>query len=160
MMEQTYTEQNGAPMESQPVCPSQPEATAYTYPPQQTPVCPYYAYPPQPMPRPEDVPGLPNLVESAFSTGLAATIMAQFPVASIIAIFKGRQAGKLVADAENLAAQYGTKAGGKKIAAKVLSKVGFISGIYYTALWAWFATFYSLYFLILFIAMFASMAGI
>ncbi len=145
-MEQTYTEQSGAPMESQPVCPSQ-----------QTPACPY-SY--QPMPRPEDVPGLPNLVESAFSTGLAATIMAQFPVASIIAIFKGRQAGKLVTDAENLAAQYGTKAGGKKIAAKVLSKVGFISGIYYTALWAWLATFYSLYFSIVFLVAFlASISG-
>ena len=76
-----------------------------------------------------------GLVKSAFSKGLASVIMAEMPVASIIAIFMGNKALKLADSANALAAQYGISAGGKCVAAKVLGEIGKIVGIVMTILW-------------------------
>lgn len=106
----------------EPVYPYQPQA-AYPY--QQ----PQYSY------RAEDVPGLTDKVKSAFGKGLAAVIMAEFPITSIISIFMGSKSKKLVKEADQLAAQYGTKAPGKRTAAKILGNIGFGLGIGMTAFW-------------------------
>lgn len=84
------------------------------------------------------------IVDSAFGKGLAAAIMCEIPVASIIAIFMGNSAVSLVQQAEQMAAQYGISAGGKCTAAKVLGKVGKFAGIGFTI-------FYVLYFGFLFL---------
>lgn len=94
-----------------------------------------------------EVPQLKALAEEAFSNGLAAVIMAEFPVASIFAIFKGRKAQKLAKEAENMAAGYGISAGGKNVAAKVMGIVGKISGIVNTALYAFLALYFVFYML-------------
>ena len=80
-----------------------------------------------------DIPQLKALTDEAFSTGLASVIMAGFPVASIIAIFKGRKAQTLAKEAEDMASAYGFSAGGKNVAAKVMGIVGKIDGIVCTA---------------------------
>lgn len=128
----------------------QPQAPAYPYPPQpQAPAYPYQQpqYPYQPKPRAEDIPGLNQLVNSAFSKGLASTIMAELPIASIIAIIMGSKAKKLVNEADRLAAKYGIKAPGKRTAAKILGNVGFGLGIGMTVFW----TIYIIY-LVIFMA--------
>ncbi len=135
-MEQNYNEQNPYVQNQTPVTPNPYNDQSYN--PQ--PVSPYPA-----QPRPEDIPGLQQLVNSAFGKALASVIMAELPIASIIAIFMGSSANKLVAKAENLAAQYGTKAGGKKIAAKIMGKIGFFMGIGMTIFWG----IYILYFIFL-----------
>ena len=104
------------------------QAPAYPYPPQ-----PVYPYTPQT--RPQDVPGLTNMVQSAFKKGLASTITSIFPIASIVGIILGASAKKSVKEADRLAAQYGTKAPGKRTAAKVLGNVGFGLGIGMTIFW-------------------------
>lgn len=122
----------------EPVYPYQPQA-AYPY--QQ----PQYSY------RAEDVPGLKDLVSSAFSKGLAAVIMAEFPITSIISIFMGSKSKKLVREADQLAAQYGVKAPGKRTAAKILGNIGFGMGIGMTAFWV-FYIFYAVVIALAFIA--------
>ncbi len=94
-----------------------------------------------------------TLVEGTFGKALASVIMAQFPIASIIAIFTGRKASKMVAQIDELAAETGIAPGGKRTASKIMSLVGFISGIYYTAFYAMFGTLYLFYFIALFIMM-------
>lgn len=75
------------------------------------------------------------LVEQAFSKSLASTIMAGFPVASIIAIFTGIKGLKLANAARDLANEYGLKAGGKNIAARALAINGIASGAYATLIY-------------------------
>ncbi len=87
-------------------------------------------------------PDLASCVDSAFGKSLAATIMAWFPICSILSIIFGSMGLKLVKKAEQMAAYYGVSAGGKKIAAKILGKIGKISGIVMTA-------FYGFYFILL-----------
>lgn len=94
---------------------------------------------------------LHTLVDNAFSKSLGSVIMAQFPIASIIAIFSGKKASKMVAQIDELAAQTGKNPGGKRMAAKIMSLVGLISGIYYTAFYATFGTLYLSYFFFAFI---------
>lgn len=96
-----------------------------------------------------EVPQLKVLAEEAFSNGLAAVIMAEFPVASIFAIIKGCKAQKLAKEAENMAAGYGISAGGKNVAAKIMGIVGKISGIVNTALYAFLALYFACYALIM-----------
>lgn len=93
------------------------------------------------------------IVDSAFAKSLAATIMSQFPVVSIVAIFMGSSGLELVRQAEQMAAQYGISAGGKCTAAKVLGKVGKFAGIGYTIFWV---LYFGLFFLYL---LFAVMMG-
>lgn len=76
-----------------------------------------------------------SMVNSAFGKGLAATILAWFPITSIIAIFLGGSATKLVAKLRDHATANGIKPGGKNIAAKILGMVGKIGGIAMTIFW-------------------------
>ena len=92
-----------------------------------------------------------SCVESAFGKGLAATIMAWFPVTSIISIFLGHSALSLNAQAQELGTYYGVEVPGKNIAAKVLGKVGKIGGIAMTAFYA----FYFFYIIFIFALAFA-----
>ena len=75
-------------------------------------------------PRPQNYSQVTESANSAFGKGLAATIMAEFPVASLIAIFMGAAGLKKVKQTNEMAAYYGIKAPGKNIAAKVLSMIG------------------------------------
>ncbi|MBP3413713.1 MAG: hypothetical protein J6L81_00750 [Clostridia bacterium] len=76
-----------------------------------------------------------SMVNSAFGKGLAATILAWFPITSIIAIFLGGSATKLVKKLRDHATANGIKPSGKNIAAKILGMVGKIGGIAMTIFW-------------------------
>lgn len=154
--EQNNYEQNYVPQQEQaPVAEPAPQQPVYQQPvyqqpyqqpyqqnpygyqqPYQAPGYPMYPYPAQP--RPENVPGLKALADSAFSKGLAAAIMGPWPVTSIIAIIMGSIAKNKVKEADNLAAQHGTKAPGKRTAAKILGNVGFGVGIGFTIFWVFY----------------------
>ncbi len=72
---------------------------------------------------------------SAFGKGLAATIMAWFPITSIIAIILGSIGLKLANANNEHASRLGVSAGGKNVAAKILGIVGLVSGIVMTIFW-------------------------
>ena len=76
-----------------------------------------------------------NYANSSFKKGLAALIMASFPVTSIISIFMGSGAIKRSKRASELASQYGVSAGGKSIAGKIMGIIGLIEGIFMTIWW-------------------------
>lgn len=80
-----------------------------------------------------------GLAEQAFSTALASTIMAGFPVASIIAIFKGVKGLKLANAARDLAQENGLKTGAKNIVARALAINGIARGAYATMIYLMFA---------------------
>lgn len=82
------------------------------------------------------------IAERAFAEGLASSIMAGFPVAGIIAIFKGIKGLKLANKARDLANEHGIFAGGKNIAARVLAISGIASGAYATLVYLFFALMY------------------
>ena len=84
---------------------------------------------------PNPVAEVENMVGEAFSSGLAATICAWFPVASIIAIGKGSKALKKREEAQKMAEAYGVTLPGKNIAARILGMVGKIGGIVMTVFW-------------------------
>lgn len=160
-MEQNYNEhnaygQNPVPQQEQvPYNEPAPQQPVYQQPPVQQPPygyqqppygyqqpyqAPAYPYPPQPMypypqPRAQEIPGMANLVNSAFKKGLASVILAEFPIASIVGIILGAISKKNVKEADRLAAQYGTKAPGKRTAAKVLGNIGLGLGIGMTIFW-------------------------
>ena len=79
--------------------------------------------------------------DAAFGKTLASVILTGFPVGSIIAIILGAIGLKAVKRAEEIAANYGVSAGGKKVAAKIMGKIGLISGIVMTGVW----TFYTIW---------------
>lgn len=85
---------------------------------------------------PETAVSLEKEADEAFSKSLAAAIMAQFPIASIIAIIFAVKGRNLVNALFNKAEALGVSAGGKGIAAKILSIAGLISSIVNTALYA------------------------
>lgn len=95
------------------------------------------------------------MVNSAFSKGLAAAIIASLPIGSIIAIFLGNSSLKLVANLRNHAAYNGIKPSGKNIAAKILGMVGKITGIVMTAVWAYYFIFI-IFWMILMIPIFSN----
>ena len=76
-----------------------------------------------------------DCADSAFGKTLASVIMAWWPVTSVIAIILGAIGLKNVNKAEEIAANYGVSAGGKKVAAKIMGKIGLIGGIVMTAFW-------------------------
>jgi hypothetical protein len=76
-----------------------------------------------------------QMVDEAFSKGLAAAIMCGFPVASIIAIVFGSRSLDLVEKLRRHAAANGFKPSGRNIAAKVLGMVGKIVGIVATVIY-------------------------
>ena len=100
---------------------------------------------------------LQEKVELAFSTGLAAAIMSEFPIASIMAIFKGNKGKKMVAEIEQITAQTGKSGGTKRLLAKIFSIFGFINGIVCTAMYAFLCVYFTIYFAILIPLMIASM---
>ncbi len=79
-----------------------------------------------------------ELVDSAFGKGLASTIMAWFPVTSIIAIFIAAASKRASKEAVRLATALGIEVGGKNIAAKVLNTVGLALSIFWTAFWGFY----------------------
>ena len=97
-------------------------------------------------------------VENAFSTGLAAAIMSEFPVASIMAIFRGHKGKKLVAEIDAITEQTGKSGGAKRLLAKIFSIYGFINGIVCTALYAFLGLYFTIYFTVLIPLMFVSMS--
>lgn len=97
-------------------------------------------------------------VENAFSTGLAAAIMSEFPVASIMAIFRGQKGKKLVAEIDAITEQTGKSGGAKRLLAKIFSIYGFINGIVCTALYAFLGIYFTIYFTVLIPLMFVSMS--
>ena len=92
---------------------------------------------------------LKSIVESAFSTGLAAAIMSEFPVASILAISKGQKGKKLVQQADEITERTGIRGGAKRMLAKIFSIYGFINGIVCTVLYAILSIYFTVYFLII-----------
>ena len=74
-------------------------------------------------------------VNAAFGKSLAATIMAFFPICSIIAIVFGCKGLRLVNEAIEKANRLGVQPSGKNVAAKVLGMIGKIAGIVYTVLY-------------------------
>lgn len=94
-----------------------------------------------------------ELTGKSFSQGLAATIMAQFPITCYIAIFMGIAGMKKAKRAKALAAENGINAGGKSTAGKILSIVGLAYGAYMSAVWTFVGIFYAIYFLIFMILM-------
>lgn len=98
---------------------------------------------------------LSSLTDSAFGKGLAATIMAEIPIASIISIFMGNASLKLAKQATEYAAEHGTTTGGKNTAAKILGNIGKWLGLASTIAYGLFFVIYALYiifFLFIFIA--------
>ena len=91
-----------------------------------------------------------ELVEKTFAQALASAIMSNFPVASIIAIFKGSKASKMIAQIDEITARTGKQPGGKRMAARILSKYGFISGIALSAFLAFYFAFIIIYIFCLF----------
>lgn len=91
---------------------------------------------PEPTPAaPERDPAIDILAGNAFGKGLAAVIMASFPVASIIAIFSGLKGLRYAKDANALAESQGVSVGGKGKAGRILSLIGAIYGGAMTAFW-------------------------
>lgn len=97
-------------------------------------------------------------VENAFSTGLGAAIMSEFPVASIMAIFRGQKGKKLVAEIDAITEQTGKSGGAKRLLAKIFSIYGFINGIVCTALYAFLGIYFTIYFTVLIPLMFVNMS--
>ncbi|MBE5939891.1 MAG: hypothetical protein E7266_05780 [Lachnospiraceae bacterium] len=102
---------------------------------------------------------LEQYIDAAFSKALAAAIMSNFPIASIIAIFTGIKSLKIIEEADAYAAENGLKAGGKRIAAKILGMVGKIQGIVMTAIYGALLLFY-LFFIVFFIGIYGFAAVI
>ncbi len=90
----------------------------------------------QPQPAAGSDPQVASLANSAFTKGLIAAILCEFPIGSIIAIFFGGTAQKLAQQAADLAVSLGISAGGKNVAARILGKVARIVGIVMTIFWA------------------------
>ncbi len=84
------------------------------------------------------LPELEATVGSAFGKSLAAVIMSEFPILSIIAIILGSLGLKGSRRADYIAAQHGIRAGGKNVAAKVLGRIGLILGIVMTVIWSYY----------------------
>ena len=93
-------------------------------------------YPPVYQQQPQTNPHVEESAGSAFGKSLAATIMSNFPICSIIAIVLANKGLKLAKQTDEMAAYYRVEAGGKNVAAKVLGKIGLICGIVMTVIWS------------------------
>lgn len=96
------------------------------------------------------------LADEAFTKCLVSAILANFPIASIFAIFLGNAGLKVAKKATEYAEEHGTKTGGKNIIAKILGNVGKWLGLYNTVVTALLVAFYVIYFLFIMILMIAS----
>ena len=97
-------------------------------------------------------PDIQQRIDGVFGKALASTIMSEFPIASIIAIFFGNNALKEIMELMDICRTMGIRLPGKLVAARILGIVGKISGIVCTCIYAGLAAFYSLYFGLLFLA--------
>lgn len=106
----------------------------------------------EPTPDPAVVNEVAELAGSSFSKGLAATIMANFPITCYISIFMGLAGLKKSKRASALASEHGISVGGKGKAGKILSIVGIAYGGYMSLTWTLLIAIYGLYFLIIIFA--------
>ena len=90
-----------------------------------------------------------SLANSAFGKGLAATIMANFPITCYISIFMGLAGLKKAKKAAALAEENGLSAGGKNTAGKILSIIGLAYGAYMSLTWTMVIAIYAIYAVIL-----------
>ena len=98
-------------------------------------------------------PEIDDLVDEAFSKALTSTIMAVFPITSIIAIFFSSKSKKLIKEAETLARKNNYALSGKIKAAKILSTIGTIAGLVLTG-------YYLIEFFAVLIAVFSSFVAL
>lgn len=110
---------------------------------------PQYQQPQQSNNLPTDI---QQRINAIFGKALAAAIMSEFPVASIIAIFFGNNALKEIMELMDICRSMGVRLPGKLVAARILGIVGKISGIVCTCIYAGLAVFYAFYFGLLFLA--------
>ncbi len=96
-------------------------------------------------------------VDKNFGKALAAAIMAEFPITSIISIFFGHKAWKTAWSIDEAAKSRGARVPGKNIASKILSAYGKGAGIACTVLYALLGVVYGLYFLLIIFMVLAEM---
>ncbi|MBQ8183998.1 MAG: hypothetical protein IJ025_08905 [Clostridia bacterium] len=104
-------------------------------------------------------PDIQQRINDVFGKALAAAIMSEFPVASIIAIFFGNNALKEIVALTEICRSMGIRLPGKLVAGRILGIVGKIAGIVYTCIYGGFAVIYSFYFIIIFLVFFADIIG-
>ncbi len=92
-------------------------------------------------------PDIQQRINNVFGKALAATIMSQFPVASIIAIFFGNNALKEIVTLMEICKTLNIHLPGKLKAARVLALVGKFVGLGCTILWGVYLAFFAAYFL-------------
>ncbi len=109
---------------------------------------PDYQQPPQPNILSPDI---QQRIDNVFGKALAATIMSEFPIASIIAIFFGNNALKEVNYLIEICKSMGVRLPGKLVAGRILALVGKISGIVCTCIYGSLAVFYTFYFIFIFL---------
>ena len=107
----------------------------------------------EPTPDPAVVNEVADLASGSFSKGLAATIMANFPITCYIAIFLGLAGLKKSKRAGALASEHGIRVGGKGKAGKILSIVGIAYGGYMSLAWTMVILIYAIYAVILLAAL-------
>lgn len=95
-------------------------------------------------------PDIQQRIDGVFGKALASTIMSEFPIASIIAIFFGNNALKEIMELMDICRTMGMRLPGKLVAARILGIVGKISGIVCTCIYAGLAVFYAFYFILIF----------
>lgn len=89
---------------------------------------------------------LQQKIDSVFGKALAATIMAEFPIASIIALIFGKNALTEILSLIEECAARGIRYPGKLRAAKILATIGKFAGLGFTIFWAAYLAFIVLYF--------------
>lgn len=107
----------------------------------------------EPTPDPAVVNEVADLANGSFGKGLAATIMANFPITCYIAIFLGIAGLKKSKRAGALASEHGIRVGGKGKAGKILSIVGIAYGGYMSLAWTMVILIYAIYAVILLAAL-------
>ena len=92
-----------------------------------------YDYPPQPpvyeQISSENVPEIQPMIEEAFTKCLTGMIMSFFPFLCFFAFFISNKGLNLLKQANDLATQYGVKAGGKATTSKIFGTIGKIYSI-------------------------------
>ena len=107
----------------------------------------------EPTPDPAVVNEVADLANGSFGNGLAATIMANFPITCYIAIFLGIAGLKKSKRAGALASEHGIRVGGKGKVGKILSIVGIAYGGYMSLAWTMVILIYAIYAVILLAAL-------
>lgn len=85
-------------------------------------------------------------IDNIFGKALAATIMAEFPIASIIALIFGKNALIEILSLIEECTARGIRYPGKLRAAKILATIGKFAGLGFTIFWGAYLAFFVLYF--------------